>query len=89
MDKVKELIGLGLSVPSAIKGALESNGLESVKEFCDKYELPRGSVSNHLNATTRATDQTIAALVAELGGTENAWRELLWQAMRPAHLAAS
>jgi hypothetical protein len=89
MDKVKELIALGLSVPSAIRGALESNGLDTVSAFCDKYSLPRGGVSNHLNATVRPTDATITALVAELGGTENDWRELLWQAMRPAHLAAS
>lgn len=89
MDKVKEFMALGLTIPSAIRAALDANGIKTVTGFCDKYDIPRGSGSNHLAATTIATDQTINALVAELGGTENEWRELLWQAMKPAHLAAS
>jgi hypothetical protein len=89
MDKVKEFMALGLTVPSAIRAALDANGIKTVVAFCDKYGIPRGSGSNHLNATTIATDQTIDALVEELGGTPNEWRELLWQAMKPAHLAAA
>jgi plasmid maintenance system antidote protein VapI len=91
MDKVKELINEGKSITQAIKLALAMKlGLtQPVTAFADKYQLPRGSVSNHLNATTRPTDDTIAALAAELGGSEEEWRELLWLAMRPAHLAAS
>lgn len=85
MHKVKELMAAGLSITDAIKHSL---GM-TLKEFADKYSLAPASVSNHLNAVVRPTDATIAALVAELGGTENEWRELLWQAMRPAHLAAS
>lgn len=85
MDKVKQLMAAGLTAPQAIKMAL---GM-SLTEFADKHGAPRSSVANSVNAIQRASDQTIAALVAELGGTENEWRELLWQAMRPAHLAAS
>lgn len=91
MEKVKELIAEGKSITQAIKLALvmKLGVTQPVTAFADKYSLPRGSVSNHLNATTRAADDTIAALVTELGGTAEEWRELLWQAMRPAHLAAS
>lgn len=85
MDKVKELIEAGATITQAIKIAL---GMP-LSAFADKYELARPSVSNQLNANVRPTDDTVAALVKELGGTENDWRELLWQAMRPAHLAAS
>lgn len=85
MDKVKELMARGRTIPEAIKGAL---GM-TVMAFAEKHSIAYGTASNHLNATVRPSDQTIAALVAELGGTENEWRELLWQAMRPAHLAAS
>ena len=88
MDKVKEvraLVTTGRTIPEAIKRVLDM----PVITFCDKYGIPRGTGSNHLNATVRASDATIAALVSELGGTPEEWSELLWQAMRPAHLAAS
>jgi hypothetical protein len=84
MEKVKRLIEAGLPIPAAIKAAM---GMP-LSEFADKYALPAGSVTNHVNAIVRASDATIAALVAEFGGTENEWRELLWQAMKPAHLVA-
>jgi plasmid maintenance system antidote protein VapI len=85
MDKVKQLIGAGLPITAAIKAAIGT----PLSEFADRHAIPRSSVSNHLNGTVRATDDTIAALMKELGGSDEQWRELLWQAMRPAHLAAS
>lgn len=85
MEKVKQLMSAGLPITAAIKAAIGT----PLSEFADRHNLPRSSVSNHLNGTVRATDDTIAALVTELGGTAEEWRELLWQAMRPAHLAAS
>jgi hypothetical protein len=85
MERVKKLIDAGLAIPAAIKAALAM----PLTEFAEKYGLPHSSLVNHVNAIVRPSDDTIAALVAELGGTENEWRELLWQAMKPAHLAAS
>ena len=85
MDKVKKLMEAGLPIPAAVKAALAM----PLSEFADKYALPRGSVTNHVNGIVRATDETVAALTAELGGSDNEWREVLWQAGRPAHLAAS
>ena len=85
MDKVKQLMAAGVSPSQAIKLALAM----PLSEFADKHGVPRSSVTNSVNAIQRASDATIDALVAELGGTPNEWRELLWHAMRPAHLAAS
>jgi hypothetical protein len=88
MDKVKEvraLVATGRTIPEAIKRVLDM----PVVAFCDKYGIPRGTGSNHLNATVRASEATITALVTELGGSPEEWSELLWEAMRPAHLAAS
>ena len=85
MDKVKQLIAAGAPVAGAIKLAL---GMP-LSEFADKYGIPRTSVANHVNSNVKPSEATIAALVSELGGTPEEWAELLWQAMRPAHLAAS
>lgn len=85
MEQVKKLIEAGLPIPAAIKHALKM----PLTEFAEKYGLSHTAVVNHVNAIVRPSDETITALAAELGGTENEWRELLWQAMKPAHLAAS
>ena len=85
MDKVKKLMEAGLSTSAAIKAAL---GMP-LTEFADKYGIARPTVTNHINANVRPSDATINALVEELGATPDEWRELLWQAMRPDHLAAS
>ena len=83
MDKVKQLIEAGAPVAGAIKIALAM----PLSEFADKYKIPRTSVANHVNSNVKASDATITALVSELGGTREEWSELLWQAMKPAHLA--
>lgn len=79
MDKVKKLVHAGAEIPFAIKQAL---GM-SVSDFADKHQLNRSSTASHINGNVRATDDTIAALIAELGGTEYEWRLLLWEAARP------
>lgn len=84
MEKVKKLVRAGASIPTAIKEALSQAGVTSVAAFAEKHGLARGSVANHINGTQRATDDTIAALVAELGGTADEWRELLWLAAKPS-----
>lgn len=80
MDRVKHMVSAGVSIPTAIKEAL---GMP-VAEFARKYDLPRASTANHVNGHVRASDETIAALSKELGGTADEWREMLWQAARPA-----
>lgn len=88
MEKVKKLVRAGSSIPTAIKEALDQVGLSSVSAFAEKHQLVRASVANHINGTVRATDDTIVALVAELGGTPDEWRELLWLASKPAAASA-
>lgn len=85
MEKVKKAVAVGVKTPNAIKDALDM----SVSDFADKHGLNRTSVTNHINAVTRPSDETIEALVAELGGTPDEWRELLWQAARPEPTAKS
>lgn len=84
MDKVKKLVRAGASIPTAIK---ESLGM-SVVDFADKHDLPRAAVSNAINGNVRPSEPLVAALVAELGGTPDDWRLLLWEAARPEKLTA-
>ena len=84
MEKVKKLIDAGLTPADAIKQAL---GIP-VTEFADRHSLPRGTTSEAINSIRRATDAQVTALVAELGGTPEEWRHLLWEAAKPATLSA-
>jgi plasmid maintenance system antidote protein VapI len=88
MEKVKKMVRAGSSIPTAIKEALSQAGCTSVAAFAEKHGLVRASVANHINGTVRATDDTIAALVEELGGTPDEWRELLWLAAKPTAISA-
>ncbi len=87
MEKVKQMVQVGVSIPTAIKEALMQNGLDTVESFAGKHGLIRAAVSNHINGNVRATEDTLSALVAELGGTPDEWRELLWLAAKPAERA--
>lgn len=79
MDKVKEMVAVGVSIPTAIKEAL---GMSYV-DFAKKHRLNPTTARLHLGGHVRATDGTIDALVKELGGSEDEWRMLLWEAARP------
>lgn len=82
MDKVKNLIAAGSSIPGAIKEALSQNGL-SVARFASKYGLNRVETSNVINGSVRASDRYVSALIAELGGDAFEWRVLLHRAGAP------
>ena len=84
---VRQMIDAGAGIATSIKAALERNGIPSVSAFALKYRLNRASVANHLSGFTRPTDGTVNALIAELGGTANDWRELLWLAGKPVATA--
>ena len=85
MDKVKELMAAGLPAADAIKHCLGA----PVSTWADKHAIPRSTATNVVNGVQRATDAVVLALAVDLGGTENDWRMLLWEAMRPPQLAAS
>lgn len=80
MDKVKTLVDGGARIPTAVKEALLPL---TVTEFADKHSLPRSAVSNAINGNIRPTDEMVAALIKELGGTVDEWRLLLWKASKP------
>jgi hypothetical protein len=85
VDKVKKFLDVGLSIPTAIKEALPM----SVGAFADKYDIPQTLVSETINGGRRASEKLLAALIAELGGTEAEWRELLWLAGKPESSTAA
>jgi len=85
MERVNKLIEAGASIPTAIKEAL---GM-SVTDFAEKHDLDRPTVSAQINGSVRAGADTINALIAELGGTEAEWVELLWRASRPQRSPAA
>jgi predicted ArsR family transcriptional regulator len=82
--EVRQMIDAGVSIQTAIKEALSKNGLGSITAFAEAHQLNPSAVRNHLGGLVRATDETVAALMAELGGTADEWRELLWMAAKPA-----
>lgn len=85
METVKKSVDRGVDVTMAIKGALLLNGLD-VSDFADKYGFPRPTVSQVVNGAVRPTDAMLTALIKELGGDPDGWRELLWLAGKPAHV---
>ena len=85
MDKVKKLHEAGASIPSAIKEALSL----SVSEFAAKYDVPQPTMSEVINGSRRPTEKQLGALIAELGGSEAEWRELLWLAGKPESPSAA
>ena len=85
MDKVKQMIAAGVSVGLAVRECLP----DRLQDFCARHGLVRSMVSGMLHGDRRASAGLIAALVAELGGTADEWRLLLWQGARPEVTAKS
>lgn len=85
MDKVNKLIELGVPIPAAIQQAIGG----TLAEFADRHGMPRTTASELVNGARRPSEKQIAALIAELGGTEAEWRELLWQAGKPISPSAA
>jgi plasmid maintenance system antidote protein VapI len=83
MEKVKKLIEAGARVGVAIREALLTDRNLTVAGLAEKYSLNEKAVSNAINGNVRATDGVLSALVAELGGTADSWRMLLWHAAKP------
>lgn len=91
MDKVKQMVAAGVRLGTAIRerlaDATRADGAEALTlvDLCAKYQLPRSSTSEAYGGNRKATPGQIGALVSELGGTEDEWRELL----KDARLAAA
>jgi plasmid maintenance system antidote protein VapI len=84
MIKVRKLVIAGSSIPGAIKECL---GM-SVAEFALKHSRPRVSIGQVILGRRAPSEADIAALIAELGGSPDEWRELLHEAGRPVAKAS-
>jgi hypothetical protein len=84
MEKVKNLIAAGAGIPDAIKVALAI----PVTVFCERHELNYQDTITAIQGGKRASAKMLAALIAELEGTEDEWRELLWLAGKPESASA-
>lgn len=76
MDKVKQMVEAGVRLGVAIRECLPM----SLAAFALKHGVPRTSTNEAINGLRAATPAQIAALMSELGGTADEWRELLKQA---------
>lgn len=86
MDKVKQMLEAGVSLPTAIKEALSPM---KISEFATKYRLHEKYVSNAINGNARLSDKLIAALIKELPGTDaQGWRVRFWEASKPSAVKA-
>jgi transcriptional regulator with XRE-family HTH domain len=84
MEKVKALLRAGASASTAVREALGCG----LAEFARRYDLDRTQVTNAINGVIRPTPAIIAALIAELEGSEEEWRALLWVASKPDKVPA-
>jgi hypothetical protein len=88
MDKIKKLVRAGSTIPGAIREVLSQKEL-SLAAFCDKHERNRQNMSMIIAGGRAPAQADVDALIAELGGTDAEWRELLHEAGRPATVKAS
>lgn len=79
MDKVKKLMAAGSSIPGAIRECLPG----SVRAIALRHGRNYNNFADAINGKRAPTDADVAALIAELGGSEREWKELLHEAGRP------
>lgn len=84
---LRHLLQLEIPLADAVRVALGRRyGLPSYKvvpAFADRHGLNRTNTATALASQRPAPDDLLAALVVDLGGTADVWRELLWLAARP------
>lgn len=87
MDRVKELLAAGVSLPDAVRMALKEREV-SVSAFADRHDIARSIASEQLNLDRFPRTAFCQALEAELGGAADEWALLFWENGRPAAQAA-
>jgi len=80
MDQVKQMVGAGVSLPTAIKEVLG----QSVTSWADKHGLSRTVTSEVLNCERAPRPDVCRALEVDLGGAAYEWATALWEAARPS-----
>jgi hypothetical protein len=88
VEKIKRLIKAGSTIPGAIKEVLSQNGL-SVAAFAKKHERNPNNMNSVITGTRAPAAGDVEALIAELGGTDIEWRQLLHDAGRPTNVKAA
>lgn len=85
MEKVKRLLAAGATLSEAVKSALAPRSLSRVA-------LERGvnlsELSSSLSGSRLVSDRIIGAMIAELGGTADDWRQMFSDAMQARAAAA-
>lgn len=77
MDRVKNLMAAGASLADAVRVAL---GDRSIVTVAAERNLNRSNLSSALSGGRAPTSEEIEAMVAELGGTFEEWREVIAEA---------
>lgn len=85
MEKVHKLREAGSSIPAAIREAVGF----PLNQVAEKHGISHPDLSATINGARRPTERILSALIAELGGTEAEWRELLWLAGKPESAASA
>ena len=84
MEKVKALLAAGARLSSAVQSAL---GDRSLAQVALERELNRSNLYSALNGARVPTAREVDALIAELGGSADEWRQLFADAMQKRALA--
>lgn len=84
MDKVKALVAAGASLANAVRDAL---GDRSIAQVALERGVSRQNLTSALNGARVPTEREIEALIAELGGSPDEWRQLFADAMQKRALA--
>jgi hypothetical protein len=61
----------------------EKHSRSAVSEFAARHGFNRSNLAATLYSGRTPTEPMIAALVMELGGTAETWRQMIWEAAAP------
>ena len=84
MDKVKALLAAGATLSEAVRSTL---GDRSLAKVAFERGVNRSNLSAALTGARVPSEREIDALIAELGGTADEWRQLFADAMQKRALA--
>lgn len=84
MRKVKALVGAGASLANAVRDAL---GERSIAQLATDRGVSRQNLTSALNGARVPTEREVEALIMELGGSADEWRQLFADAMQKRALA--
>jgi hypothetical protein len=87
VENIKRLVEAGSTISGAIKEVLAQREL-SISAFAKKYARNPNNMTSAICGTRAPSPGDVDALIAELGGTDFEWRELLHEAGKPTARAS-